>query len=311
MIRVGAIFAGQGAQYAGMGLKLIKYPAGKETFKEANDVLNTDIEKLCCEGTDEELADTAVTQPAIVTCSIAHFKILKSETFDIEGLDSFNIFATAGLSVGEYSALVASNVLTFADALKIVKERGRLMSEAGKINPGTMLAVIGLDETTIRSICESASSFGIVQPANYNSPGQIVISGQKDAIQKAQELAQKAGAKRCIPLDVSGAFHSPLMSPAEDGLRKVLNEIQFSKPTIPFIANVTGDYLSDPEEIKEILARQLTNSIQWEKCVLKMTNDSIETFIEFGPGKVLSGLIRRIYQKAKIFNMEEIINSDQ
>lgn len=309
MIKVGAIFAGQGAQYAGMGLKLTKYPAGKETFREANDVLNIDIEKLCCEGTDEELADTAITQPVIVTCSIAHFRIFQSEFFDIKDLNPFDISATAGLSVGEYSALVASNVLSFADALRLVKERGRLMSEAGKINPGIMLAVIGLDSETVKSICESASSVGIVQPANYNAPGQVVISGQKDAVQKAQELAVKAGAKRCIQLDVSGAFHSPLMSPAEDGLRKILKEIHFSKPNIPFVANVTGDYLDDPDELKEILARQLTNSIQWEKCVLKMVDDGIETFIEFGPGKVLSGLVRRIYQKAKLFNMEEVISN--
>ncbi|MGB9598070.1 MAG: ACP S-malonyltransferase, partial [Candidatus Poribacteria bacterium] len=254
MIRIGAMFAGQGAQYAGMGLKLIKYPAGKETFKEANDILNIDIEKLCCKGTDEELVDTAITQPVIVTCSIAHFRIFQSELFDIKELDSFNVSATAGLSVGEYSALVASNALSFADALRLVSERGRLMSEAGKMNPGVMLAIIGLDETKVKEICESASSFGIVQPANYNCPGQIVISGQKDAVQKAQELAQKAGAKRCIPLDVSGAFHSPLMRPAEDGLRKVLKEINFSKPAIPFVANVTADYLSDPDELRETLA---------------------------------------------------------
>ncbi len=311
MIKIGAIFAGQGAQYAGMGLKLTKYPAAKETFKEASDILNIDVEKLCCEGTDEELADTAITQPIIVTCSIAHFRILQSESFDGIGLDSSDISATAGLSVGEYSALVASNVLTFADALKIVKERGKLMSEAGKLTPGVMLAIIGLDEATVRSICDEASTFGIVQPANYNSPGQIVISGQKDAVQKAQELAQKAGAKRCIPLDVSGAFHSPLMNPAENGLRKVLEKIYFSRPTTPFIANVTGDYLDNPDELKETLARQLTSSVQWEKCILKMVDDGIETFIEFGPGKVLSGLVRRIYQKAKVFNMEEMINSDR
>ncbi|HGE70523.1 TPA: [acyl-carrier-protein] S-malonyltransferase [Candidatus Poribacteria bacterium] len=314
MIKVGAIFAGQGAQYAGMGLKLINYKAGKETFKEANDVLNMDIEKLCCEGTDEELADTAVTQPAIVTCSIALFRIFQSEAVNITEFGSFNSFdisATAGLSVGEYSALVVSGALTFADALRLVKERGKLMAEAGKINPGTMLAIMGLDDATIKSICEEASSLGIVQPANYNCPGQIVISGQKDAVQKAQELAQKAGAKRCIPLDVSGAFHSPLMRPAEDGLRNALKEISFSKPSIPFIANVTGDYLYDPDEIKEMLALQLTNPIQWEKCVLKMVNDGIETFIEFGPGKVLSGLVRRICQKAKVFNMEGTIGSDQ
>jgi [acyl-carrier-protein] S-malonyltransferase len=305
MIKIGAIFVGQGAQYAGMGLKLRNYPTGKETFREANDVLEMDIEKLCCEGTDKELADTAVTQPVIVTCSIAMFRVFTAKEVSIPELDSFNISATAGLSVGEYSALVASGSLSFASALRLVQERGKLMADAGKINPGIMVAIMGLDAETVKSVCETASSHGVVQPANYNSPGQIVISGEKEAIQIASELAQKAGAKRCIPLDVSGAFHSPLMHPAEMGLRKALNEVSFSKPNIPFIANVTGNYVDDPEELKENLALQLTNSIQWETDVLRMVRDGIETFIEFGPGKVLSGLVRRIHQKAKVFSIEE------
>jgi len=305
MNNISAIFAGQGSQYAGMGLKLRNYPSGKETFKEANDALGMDIESLCCYGTDNELADTEITQPAIVTCSISAFRILMRSEVSIPEFASVSVSATAGLSVGEYSALVACEALSFADALRLVKQRGRLMAEAGRINPGIMMAVIGLDAEKVRLVCQEASSHGIVQPANYNCPGQIVISGEKQAVQIASGLAQKAGAKRCLPLDVSGAFHSPLMRPAEAGLRLALSEVAFSKPKIPFVANATGDYIHDPNDIREKLALQLTHSIQWEPSILKMVDDGINTFVEFGPGKVLSGLVRRIYKETKIFNSED------
>ncbi len=308
MEKISAIFAGQGSQYAGMGRKLISYKPGKETFQIASDVLKMDIEFLCCNGTDEELSRTEVTQPAILTCSIAAYRIIKSDEFSnsqIVGQPKFS--ATAGLSVGEYSALVASGSLNFADAIQIVQERGRLMSEAAKINPGVMVAVIGLDAEIVKSICESASSVGVVQPANYNSPAQIVISGEKQAVEKAIELAKSAGAKRCIPLDVSGAFHSPLMRIAESGLRKVLNMFSFSTPDIPFIANVTGDYVKNPKEIVEMLALQLSSSIQWEAVMRKMLDEGISTFIEFGPGKVLSGLIRRMSKDVKVYSSDELL----
>lgn len=307
MNKISAIFAGQGSQYAGMGLKLREHKIGREVFQEANDVLGMDIEALCCNGTNEELSATEVTQPAIVTCSICAYKIIISEGFSIPELASYSVSATAGLSVGEYSALVASGVLNFADALKLVKERGRLMAEAGRINPGTMMAIIGLDADKVKSVCEKANSVGIVQPANYNSPGQIVISGEKKAIDKAGELAQAEGAKRCILLDVSGAFHSPLMKPAENGLREALGNIAFSKPNILFVANVTGNYMDDPEAIRQSLALQLSNSIQWEASIKRIVDDEITIFFEFGPGKVLSGLVRKIYQKAKIFSSDDIL----
>jgi [acyl-carrier-protein] S-malonyltransferase len=310
MNNIGAIFVGQGSQYSGMGLKLRNYPSGKDTFKEANHALGIDIESLCCNGTDDDLADTEITQPAIVTCSIAVFRILMRGEVNIPELASVNISATAGLSVGEYSALVASETLSFADAIKIVKQRGRLMAEAGRINPGTMMAIIGLDAEKVRIACKEASSYGVVQPANYNCPGQIVISGEKQAVQMASELAQKAGAKRCIPLDVSGAFHSPLMRPAETGLRLALNEVSFSKPSVPFVANVTGNYMQDPKEIKESLALQLTSSIQWEASVSKMVEDGITTFVEFGPGKVLSGLVKKINKDVKVFNSEDCLKNN-
>jgi len=307
MNKIGAIFSGQGSQYSGMGLKLREHKVGKETFEEANDALGMDIESLCCDGTDRELGATEVTQPAIVTCSIAAFRVIISDEFDMPELKPFDVSATMGLSVGEYSALVASGSLSFADALRLVKERGRLMAEASDINPGTMMAIIGLDADKVKSACDEASSVGIVQPANYNSPGQIVISGEKEALKKAGELAKQAGAKLCKTLDVSGAFHSPLMKPAESGLEKAFKSISFLEPDVPFIANITGDYVSNPEMIKQNLALQLSNSVQWENSVRKMLDIVIDAFVEFGPGKVLSGLVRRIDQKSKVFSSESVL----
>jgi len=312
MSKLAVLFSGQGAQHAGMGIRLRDYPAGRDTFQKANDVLQMDIESICYNATDKELANTEITQPAIVTCSVAAFRILKIErskdyNIDLPILESSNLSATAGLSVGEYSALVASESLSFSDALKLVKERGRLMAESADASPGTMVAVLGLDADAVTSICVEASSFGIVQPANYNCPGQIVISGEKEAVKVAVELAQKAGARKCVPLGVSGAFHSPLMQSAESGLRKVLDSISLLKPKIPFIANVTGNYIEDPKIIRETLARQLSSPIQWETSIRRMIDDGITDFMEVGPGKVLAGLVRKIYREAKVLSSEDII----
>ncbi len=309
MEKMAAIFAGQGSQYAGMGNKLIKYKIGKETFQSASDVLKMDIESLCCYGTDEELSETEITQPVILTCSIAAYRIITSDEFDnnsqIARQPIFSVMA--GLSVGEYSALVANGALSFTDALQIVKERGKLMALAAKMNPGIMVAVIGLDADVVESVCKSACSFGIVQPANYNSPAQVVISGERKAVEKAVELAKSAGAKRCIPLDVSGAFHSPLMQTAEADLRKTLSNFSFSVPNVPFISNVTGDYVQNPDDIVELLALQLSSSIRWEAVMRKMLENGVSTFIEFGPGRVLSGLIRKMSKDVKVYSSEDIL----
>ncbi len=304
MDRAAFLFPGQGAQYAGMGVKLQHYSVGKETFQEANDSLGMDIARICCEGTDEDLANTEVTQPAIVTCSIAALRILVREL----QVPMFSTpVAVAGLSVGEYSALVASESLGFADALKLVRERGRLMARSADANPGMMVAVLGLDNAVVESICEEAGAYGVVSPANYNCPGQVVISGEEEAVQQAAELARKAGAKKCTVLKVSGAFHSALMRPAELGLREVLSNVSFSEPKVPFVANVTGDYVEASGEIREMLARQLSNPIRWEASIRRMIDDGITSFVEVGPGKVLAALMRRICREAEISSTDKMI----
>jgi [acyl-carrier-protein] S-malonyltransferase len=299
MDKLALLFSGQGSQYSGMGIKLQNYPIGRETFLEASDISGMDLTKICCENNDQDLANTAITQPALLTYSIATLRILKEKNH-LNQIPS----AVAGLSVGEYSALVASGVFSFADALKIVKERGRLMAEASVINPGIMVAILGLDKTKVESICNESGA----STANFNSPGQTVISGEKKAVENAMELAKKAGAIKSVPLKVEGAFHSKLMLPAESGLRNTLSGVSFSKPKIPFISNVTGDYLSEPEEIRKNLALQLSNSIQWEASMRRMIDDGITTFVEIGPGKVLTGIVRRIYGEAKIFNSDNIVS---
>lgn len=306
MDKIAYIFSGQGSQYPGMGIKLIKYPVGRETFQEAGNILNMDIARICCDGNEQDLSSTAITQPALLTCSISALKILRAKGFLSVNQ---NPSAVAGLSVGEYSALVAAGVFSFEDALKVVKERGRLMAEVATTNPGIMVAILGLNKAKIESICDEARSLGVISPANFNCPGQIVISGEGKAIEKAMELAKKAGAIKSVPLKVEGAFHSKLMLPAEIGLRKALSNVHLSKAQKPFISNVTASYMEEPEEIKKSLALQLSSSIQWESSIGKMVADGITTFYEIGPGKVLSGMVRRIYKEAKIFSSDELINS--
>lgn len=303
MGKTALLFSGQGSQYAGMGINLRNHAAGKEVFQEASDILGRDMAHLCCNGTDRDLTGTEITQPAILTCSIAAFRILnRAEAISIPSS------ATAGLSIGEYSALVAAQVLSFVDALRLVKERGRLMAEAAAANPGTMVAILGIeDNSVIRAICEEAGSAGVVSPANYNCPGQVVISGEEKAVQRAVKLAQEAGAKKCVTLNVSGAFHSVLMRPAELGLREVLSNISFSKPNMPFVANVTADYIEEPEEIRETLALQLSSPIQWEASIRRMIDDGITIFFEIGPGRVLASLVRKISREAEIYSSDSLI----
>ena len=280
------VFPGQGSQAVGMGL-----PAGRqgrdlaEKYLDlANEILGFDLKKICFEGPEEELKKTEITQPAILTVSVAAFEALKSKGVPLPA-------AVAGHSLGEYSALVAAEALSFQDAVKVVNLRGKFMQEAVPLGAGAMSAIIGLENNKIKEICKQT---GNVWPANFNSPGQVVISGKKDSVEAAGQKIKEAGAKRVIPLAVSAPFHCPLMQPAADKLKVELDKIEVKNAKIPVIANVTASPVSSGSEIRELLVKQVTNPVLWENSVKRMITDGITSFVEVGPGKVLSGLIKKI-----------------
>lgn len=284
------IFPGQGSQYVGMGQDLYEiYPEIKELYVKSGDILGYDIAKISFEGPEEKLKQTYITQPAIVVHSAAVVLLLESKK--IEGNFS------AGHSLGEFSALIYAGALSFEDGLKLVKLRGELMQRAGEAVKGTMAAIIGLDSGTIEGICREASEAGVVQVANYNSPGQIVISGTLEGVRKAMQLAKEKKARLVKELVVHGAFHSPLMESAKIDFRAALDNTEFKKLRIPVYANVTGKPFTDTTnaaDIKKSLFDQLTSSVRWDESIVNMINDGAEEFIEIGPGKVLQGLVKRI-----------------
>ncbi|MCK4545871.1 MAG: ACP S-malonyltransferase [Candidatus Eisenbacteria sp.] len=281
------LFPGQGAQHVGMGRDLYEgFEVCRSVFDRANEVLGTDLARLCFEGPGDELRKTVNAQPAIVTHSVAAWTLVTEE-----GIRAGLI---AGHSVGEYSALVAAGVLRFEDAVRLVRRRGELMYEAGIDHPGTMSAVVGLDEETVSRICEKASASGVVQVANLNSPEQIVVSGSVRGVEEAERLAREAGAKRVVRLEVSGAFHSPLMEDAGKGLREALGRVVFSNPRVPVVTNVDGRAVDDAESLRRALDLQLTSPVRWVSCMRTLIADGCESFVELGPGRVLSGLLRRI-----------------
>ncbi|MFQ6014937.1 MAG: ACP S-malonyltransferase [Anaerolineae bacterium] len=285
------IFPGQGSQYVGMGRDLYEmYPAARATFDEADEVLGFALSKLCFEGPKDVLTDTINTQPAILTVSTACLRVLQGDGRWTTGdRPSF----VAGHSLGEYSALVAAEALEFAAALRLVRERGRLMKEAGKQAPGGMAAVIGLDEATLEEVCREAQKEGIVCIANYNSPGQTVISGERPALEKAMGLAKARGARRAIPLAVSIASHSPLLREAAEEFKQAVSLVDLREVRIPVIANVTARPISTVEEIKAELVQQFYSPLQWVRTIQYMLEQGVTTFVEIGPKDVLAGLIRR------------------
>ena len=296
--RIAYVFPGQGSQKIGMGAGLYNsYSAARGIFDEADTALGFPLSRLCFEGPEEELVKTKNVQPAILVTSIACLKAAQQNSSESLPLPSF----VAGHSLGEYSALVAANVLSVSAAVSLVRERGRLMYEAGQKNPGSMLAIIGLDEEAVKSICFHCET----EISNVNCPGQIVISGAVGALAEANKLAKTKGA-RIIPLKVSGAFHSALMEPIIAEFSEVLSRVAFHPPTIPIIANVTAQSLTDVGSIKEELLKQLRNCIQWQSSVEYMINNGVTVFYEIGPGKVLSGLIRRINPELQTFNISGI-----
>ncbi len=292
------VFPGQGSQYVGMGADLVQHnSAAAHIFKQADEILGYSLTQLCFEGPAALLNQTRFTQPAVFTTSTAVLAVLKESGVSYE--------AVAGHSLGEYSALVAADILTFADALKIVQERAHLMEKALSAGQGGMAAIVGLNREAVSEICRQAGAKGAVQPANFNAPGQVVISGEKAGLEEAITLARKAGAKRVIPLPVSGPFHSSLMEEAGQKLALYLKEISFSSPRVPFVANVTGNYVSDPAAIKSLLVKQIQSAVYWEESIKRLNQDGYHTFIEVGPGRVLSGLIKRVIPQAQTYHIED------
>jgi len=282
------VFPGQGAQFTGMGKELYETSTlAKDLFEKANDILGFRITDIMFEGTSEQLKETNVTQPAVFLHSVILAKTL----------ENFNPEMVAGHSLGEFSALVANGALSFEDGLKLVSQRAQAMQKACEIKPSTMAAVLGLDDKIVEDVC--ASIDGIVVAANYNCPGQLVISGEFSAVEKACEAMKEAGAKRALLLPVGGAFHSPMMEPAREELAAAIEATNFAAPICPVYQNVTATAVSDPNEIKKNLIIQLTAPVRWTQSVQQMIADGATSFTEVGPGKVLVGLVNKINREVE------------
>lgn len=283
------IFPGQGAQFVGMGLDLYEaHSLAQELFEDANDILDFSITDIMFEGTAEELKQTKVTQPAIFLHSVILSKVMG---------DNFKPHMVAGHSLGEFSALVANGTLNFEDGLKLVSQRALAMQKACELQPSTMAAVLGLEDSVVEQICQETE--GIVVPANYNCPGQLVISGEVEAVNVACEKMKEAGARRALVLPVGGAFHSPLMEPAREELAAAIEATDFNEPSAPIYQNVPTTAVTNPSEIKQNLISQLTAPVKWTQSVQQMVKDGAQSFVEVGPGKVLQGLVRKIEASAE------------
>ncbi len=293
--KVAYVFPGQGSQWVGMGHDLyVNLPEAKAVFEEADSILGFALSGLCFEGPEDVLRQTVNAQPAIMAVSVAYLRT--SPQLQDRPQPSF----LAGHSLGEYTALVAAGTLSFADALRLARERGRLMQEAGNQTSGGMLAVIGLDEATVQSVCQATGT----EIANINCPGQIAISGPSQVLDKAAQLAKEKGAQRVIPLPVSGAFHSRLMQPAADGMAQAVSNLQFQDAVIPIVANTTAQPMTSGNALKAELLSQLCHSVLWQKSVEWMIKEGALEFVEIGPGQVLTGLIKRISKEAKAISTE-------
>jgi len=296
-MKTALLFPGQGAQVVGMGKKLYEQePRAKELFQRANTILGFDLAKICFDGPQEELNKTNICQPAILVTSLVAFYVMQEKS----QLPDWSV--SAGLSLGEYTALVAAGALSFDDAVRLVERRGAFMQQDCDRIKSTMASVLGLDREKIQSVCTAVG--GIVGIANLNSSDQIVISGELNAVQQASVKLTEAGAKRVIPLKVAGAFHSPLMKPAQDKLKTELVNVNIKTPVKDVISNVTADYVRNPEQIRDNLSRQVASPVLWADSMQKLVNDGYDNFYEIGPGKVLSGLIKKVSDKVTVANYD-------
>lgn len=298
------LFPGQGAQAVGMGMDVVQtFPAAAELFAKANDIVGFDLRKVCFEGPAEQLNTTVMSQPAIFATSAALLEVLRTSP----ATAGLKPDVTAGLSMGEYTALYAAGLVTFEDGLRLVKKRGEAMQAAAQETRGSMVSILGLDEDRVRKLCEEASAGEVLAPVNFNCPGQIVISGTVSACDRAEQLASKYGAMKAIRLEVAGGFHTSLMKSAAAALQEALRHSRIAAPAaVKTSVNITADYYTSADGVIDGLTRQLVSPILWQKCMERLLADGVEQFYEIGPGRVLTGLMKRINRKAKVTNVSDL-----
>jgi [acyl-carrier-protein] S-malonyltransferase len=278
------------------------YQEARKVYQKANEILGFDLAQLCFNGPEEALEKTVHNQPAILVTSLAILEVFRS----LKGKEALEAHAAAGLSLGEYTALVFTGAIAFEDAVELVRKRGNFMQEAAEERPGGMVSIIGLSDEEVEALCKEASSYGIICAANYNCPGQVVISGENRPLEVASQEAKKRGAKRVIPLKVSGAFHSPLMASAQAKMASALQKVKIQRARLPVVANIHTQYVQEPEEIRSALLAQLTGPVRWTESMQNLLKDGVEEFYEVGPGKVIAGLMKRIDPSKAVKNLETV-----